>query len=325
MAICPVCGTALNDQDKKCRICLFDAVNVDFLHEKDMLLWKNNVVKPYRKKYWNEKYSYLVIENDIVISNKLWNGDDIFLEIPYGILGVGNSAFKNVTQIIDITFPKTIKFIGDYAFENCQLSLLEKIPEGIVSIGNYAFSKTEIHEVLLPSNLKKLGFAAFSQSINMKKIEIPGSIKTVAPHSFYGCENLENVIVQSGVKIIGEQAFANCHDLQNVIIPSSIEEIHYAAFAKDIDSKIKSNIYCDFAAPSVSCSLAYEDQGITPINGQSFSYDDDYKYYDIYGEGFNHLPNIFFKDDWQMIGDVPMPKDARNGKSLYLMEKDNVY
>jgi hypothetical protein len=55
--------------------------------------------------------------------------------------------------------------------------------------------------------LDTIGEGAFSDCINLTKIEIPKSVTTVSSYAFYGCLQLKKIKIPSSVTAIGEYAF----------------------------------------------------------------------------------------------------------------------
>ena len=200
----------------------------------------------------------------------------LVLQIPDGIVTIGNGAFQNDTAATVVTFGKSVETIGDDAFNNC--SKLPKIifSEGIKSIGHRAFREcTSLTEVYLPSTLTYISHwtdsdATFYNCRNIQKITVPqyivssdraatdmfawsrdkiktiafsGTITYIGPRAFDGFTALENVsdstvLVPDTVTSIGSYAFRNCTSVSSIEIPDSVVNIGNGAFQNNTNATI---------------------------------------------------------------------------------------
>ena len=81
-----------------------------------------------------------------------------------------------------------------------------------------AFFGKKLSDIVLPANLKSIGFGAFAGCRNLKAVALPSTLDSIAPFSFNGCQALEAVSIPDGVAHIGEWAFANATGLASVTI-----------------------------------------------------------------------------------------------------------
>jgi hypothetical protein len=151
--------------------------------------------------------------------------------IPDFVDTIGEGAFADCNNLIDIELPESVKSIEDDAFYSCK---------GLKKVG---FS----------GSLKKIGYGAFSYCDSLTSLEFPNSLDTVVGWAFQGCLNLKNIIIPSSVKYIGMYAFSMCdkldsikwpdsatkmysytfwqsHGLSNIILPETLTEIEDGAF-----------------------------------------------------------------------------------------------
>lgn len=110
-----------------------------------------------------------------------------------------------------------------------------------------------LDSLILPSNLKSIGYEAFKECCNLTKLELPSSvtfisdwafqdcsalntlvlpvgIKSVENGTFYGCSSLTSMVIPSGVTYIGQEAFEKCSSLQKVELPIGLLSIQQYAF-----------------------------------------------------------------------------------------------
>ena len=103
---------------------------------------------------------------------------------------IGNGAFtSSLLNSIDLSRCTNLSVINDNAFNNC---VLNKI-------------------IILPNNLKSIGYAAFGAQIMLKSIFLPGGLETIGNAAFMSSGPDLETIVWKGLNnepTIGENAFA---------------------------------------------------------------------------------------------------------------------
>lgn len=63
-----------------------------------------------------------------------------------------------------------------------------------------------------------------------KQIVLPSEIREIGPAAFEACRHVERVILPEGLKSISEGAFAYCRELETIIIPEGVTQILSGAF-----------------------------------------------------------------------------------------------
>ena len=84
--------------------------------------------------------------------------------------------------------------------------------------------------LVLPDNVKKIGYGAFSGVSGLKKIIIPESVTEIGAYAFANNTTLESVEIQGNLKSIGEYAFDGDTSLKTINLPNSINYIGRRAF-----------------------------------------------------------------------------------------------
>ncbi len=83
------------------------------------------------------------IKNGIVIITG-WNGDSDTLHVPESIAGypveeIGEGAFKDRNELMDVVLPESVKKIGANAFANCSNLTFITIPDSLTDVAGSAF------------------------------------------------------------------------------------------------------------------------------------------------------------------------------------------
>ena len=153
----------------------------------------------------------------------------------YTLVGIGNNAFKGVSNVNTITLPDNVRYIGDSAFEG---SFVQKIIiNNVEEIGNYAFKSCALLKTVQIGNTTKIiGTEAFSDT-SISTISIPYSVHTIGEGAFSKCKELSTIVFAEHYSEdvdIRKFAFFNCPDLANVSLKEiEIKKISEGAFALD--------------------------------------------------------------------------------------------
>lgn len=105
----------------------------------------------------------IVIVNDIVIDGKACQGD---IEIPQGVVGIGDKAFRLSYDLTGATIPEGVTRIGYEAFYGCYDLAYIDIPKSVTTIDAGAFGYCyELKNIKIPPTVKEIGFMAFGYEI----------------------------------------------------------------------------------------------------------------------------------------------------------------
>ena len=208
-----------------------------------------------------EKYSY---NNRAPWEN--YKSSITSVEISGALAKVGNYAFYQCENLVNLTLPSSTIEIGEYAFFGC--SNLESVtfPDNLTRINRCAFSHcTSLTYVLIPQSVSYIGAYAFNWcygltnfevesqspyycvedgilfnkyktkliacvlSQNISSYSIPNTVTTIDDYAFSE-STLSSIEISGSVQTIGQWAFNGCYQLTSVNIADGVKTIGYKAF-----------------------------------------------------------------------------------------------
>ena len=111
------------------------------------------------------------------------------VQIPEGVLSIGNMAFFKCSKLESIVIPEGITFIDEACFGGCESLVEVQFPESLQEVGHFGFlSCLKLTEVSFPAGLKAIGSGAFQLCASLSKVSLPGGDNvTIEADSFLGC------------------------------------------------------------------------------------------------------------------------------------------
>ena len=118
------------------------------------------------------------------------------LILPDTITSIGEKAFMNCTELVEVSLPRGVSELSDYIFAGCKNLQFFASPDGITSIGKNAFDGcSNLVAVNLSKNLKTIGDEAFRSCIKLPNIFIPKSVTSIGDDAFYDCRIMSKILV----------------------------------------------------------------------------------------------------------------------------------
>ncbi len=102
-----------------------------------------------------------------------YNGKNKIVQVPKGVVEIGEFAFKNNKHIEKVKFSSTVTTIKHGCFENCK----------------------KLKVVKFNKNLKRIIDQPFRDCINLKKLRLNKNIKHISEFGLIGMPNLEKITV----------------------------------------------------------------------------------------------------------------------------------
>ena len=152
------------------------------------------------------------------------------VELPEGLIRIGEYAFKGCKSLKRINIPSTVKKIGERAFIHCQKLDGIILPDGLEQLDERAFQYCKsLQRVNIPPGITKIKVGGFLFCDGLTNVMFSEGIIELE-NAFGFCESLESVSLPSTLKVIGQETFLCCNRLNEVHMPDSIESIGKRAF-----------------------------------------------------------------------------------------------
>ena len=185
----------------------------------------------YGTKYGSFLYNYYT-SNDKIGDSAFKNCSELTsLNLPSSITEIGECAFLGCSGLTSINLPAGITEIGDGAFAGCSGLTSLTLPAGITEIGDGAFSFCSgLTSLTIPSNITQIGEDAFHNCKGLTSLNLPASITEIGNSAFLGCSGLTSINLPAGITEIGYKTFSNCSGLTSLNLPAGITSIGGRAF-----------------------------------------------------------------------------------------------
>ena len=92
------------------------------------------------------------------------------------------------------------------------------IPKGVTVIGVNAFNWSRMSNVIIPDGVISIEYGAFSNCLNLARVELPPSVLTINEKAFDECLELQEVFISCGVTEVKNDAFVNCPNLSSIVV-----------------------------------------------------------------------------------------------------------
>lgn len=110
------------------------------------------------------------------------------IEIFDGVNTIGDKAFKQCTNLTNVTMADSVKVIGEEAFQGSGLNadgtpiFNVTIGNGVTTIGKSAFEQSQLKSIVIPKSCSYIGETAFYRCSNLKSI----TVKATTPPTMGG-------------------------------------------------------------------------------------------------------------------------------------------
>lgn len=190
-------------------------------------------------------YKYTIKNNEAIITKCYDIKGDISIPSTiegYTVTSIGDSAFRNCTNITSVIIPNSVVSIGECAFHTCVGITDVIIPDSVISMGRLAFYFcSRLKSITIPDSTISIGDSAFGGCSSLKSITVDSNnkryhssgnclIETESKSLILGCSK-STIPFDGSVKSIKSWSFSYSFHLENIIIPDTVTEIDDYAFA----------------------------------------------------------------------------------------------
>ncbi len=177
--------------------------------------------------------------------------------IEEGVISIGNSAFDNCTELVEVDISSTVEKIGENAFRNCYSLPTITIPKNVKSIGKMAFYYCySLAEVEICDGVEEIGEWLFYYCTALTGVEIPDSVTMLGESVFNQCTQIESATIGNGVVELPSYLFSGCYKLKDITIGSNVKKIGYQAFS---GCNGLENVYVESLLQWCGIEFAYND------------------------------------------------------------------
>ncbi|MBR6633844.1 MAG: leucine-rich repeat protein [Clostridia bacterium] len=181
------------------------------------------------------------------------------VQLPAGLLHIGDSAFNACTSLYSVTLPDSLLTIGDAAFKDTSALTSVTFGKSLEVIGNSAFrGASSLKQVIIGDGVENVGYNAFRDCTSLEALAY--NAKGIGYKAFANCTNLTSVYLADTVLSLGEYAFAGCFELTSIAIPDTTASIGFGALY-DCDA------ITDLSLPFAGAYANDSDNGISYVFG----------------------------------------------------------
>lgn len=155
--------------------------------------------------------------------------------LPEGVTTIGSKAFSGVTTLKEIKLPATLTTVGVNPFVGCTGLTSIKVAADNTALKEENGALIRLEDACLvsyaaglkagsytvPADVKVVGVAAFSQSLNLKSVVVPESVEKLSDYAFWYCTSLKTIVVPEGVAV-HSTAFSECYALVDAALPAGV-------------------------------------------------------------------------------------------------------
>lgn len=149
--------------------------------------------------------------------------------IPNSVAGIGHSAFRHCSGLMNLAFGNGVRTVGDAAFLGCSNLTCVRIPDGVVRLGYGAFySCTGLTSITIPNSVTSIGDEPFAGCISLMAIAVDVSSMSYSSLGGVLFDKNQTTLIQcppgaaggytvpKSVTSIGSHAFKGCTGLAAV-------------------------------------------------------------------------------------------------------------
>ena len=140
------------------------------------------------------------------------------IEIPQGVVNIGEKAFERLDNLKNIDIPDSVTNITTLAFYRCNGLVSVQVPGSVTAIKNGTFREcNNLKKVILNEGVTKIDGSAFIFCSSLEQIKLPQSLMSIGSGAFDNCTSLISVELPDNA-IISSNTFKECKNLSDIVI-----------------------------------------------------------------------------------------------------------
>ena len=165
--------------------------------------------------------------------------------IPNTITYIGTGAFWQCSNLLNVTFPDSVKEMGCNPHPFAMTAFSENAEnwvDDVLYIGNHLIEtkNTISGKYTIKDGTIAITGYAFNNRDNLTDVIMPDSVESIGDCAFDNCYRLRNINISNKTTTIGDLAFGYCPDLTHLHIPASVTSI-----GKELATFVTSIITCE--------------------------------------------------------------------------------
>ncbi len=140
------------------------------------------------------------------------------IEIPQGVVNIGEKAFARLDHLKNIDIPDSVTNITTLAFYRCNGLVSVQVPGSVTAIKNGTFREcNNLKKVILNEGVAKIEGSAFVFCSSLEQIKLPQSLMSIGSGAFDNCTSLISVELPDNA-IISSDTFRGCKNLSKIVL-----------------------------------------------------------------------------------------------------------
>ena len=160
-------------------------------------------------------YTYQVTEDGEAAFVVNYHGSDTEIVVPeeldgFPVVAIGEGSFNDNDRITSVELPEGIVSIGNIAFFRCVSLETVILPEGVTLLDECCFAGcVKLKNIVIPSTVTEVRRFAFLNCISLEEVAFGEALESIGPGAFQLCASLAKAVYPESA-LVEADAFAGC-------------------------------------------------------------------------------------------------------------------